>query len=128
MIGDPSGKSDERNLLDEATLNHNEGIKGVLSRFLDFNSEEVNAPVLVNNYDWMKGLSFINFARDVGKRITVNYMMAKDVKKRLAGEEKECLYGVYVPINSRIRFYHLHKEYNCLLWGVQTNGEYYYWY
>jgi tyrosyl-tRNA synthetase len=94
MIGDPSGKSDERNLLDEATLNHNvEGIKGVLSRFLDFNSEEVNAPVLVNNYDWMKELSFINFARDVGKRITVNYMMAKDsVKKRLAGEEKECLY------------------------------------
>jgi tyrosyl-tRNA synthetase len=63
MIGDPSGKSDERNLLDEATLNHNvEGIKGVLSRFLDFNSEEVNAPVLVNNYDWMKGLSFINLS------------------------------------------------------------------
>jgi tyrosyl-tRNA synthetase len=92
MIGDPSGKSDERNLLDEATLNHNvEGIK-VVSRFLDFNSEEVNAPVLVNNYDWMK-VVFINFARDVGKRITVNYMMAKDsVKKRLAGEEKECLY------------------------------------
>ncbi|HKO77131.1 MAG TPA: tyrosine--tRNA ligase, partial [Flavobacterium sp.] len=72
MIGDPSGKSDERNLLDEATLNHNvEGIKAVLSRFLDFNDTAVNAPVLVNNYDWMKGLSFINFARDVGKRITV---------------------------------------------------------
>jgi tyrosyl-tRNA synthetase len=84
MIGDPSGKSDERNLTKR--LNHNvEGIKGVLSRFLDFNSEEVNAPVLVNNYDWMKGLSFINFARDVGKRITVNYMMAKDSVKRLAG-------------------------------------------
>jgi tyrosyl-tRNA synthetase len=81
MIGDPSGKSDERNLLDEATLNHNVELKSIVA-FLRF--EEVNAPVLVNNYDWMKGLSFINFARDVGKRITVNYMMAKDsVKKRL---------------------------------------------
>ena len=89
MIGDPSGKSDERNLLDEATLNHNvAGIKNVLSRFLDFNSNEKNAPVLVNNYDWMKDFSFIDFARDVGKRITVNYMMAKDsVKKRLSGDE-----------------------------------------
>ncbi|HLT34521.1 MAG TPA: tyrosine--tRNA ligase, partial [Aquaticitalea sp.] len=84
MIGDPSGKSDERNLLDEATLNHNvEGIKNVLSRFLDFDSKEKNAPILVNNYDWMKDFTFIDFARDVGKRITVNYMMAKDsVKKR----------------------------------------------
>ena len=88
MIGDPSGKSDERNLLDEAALNHNvEGIKRVLSRFLDFDSTEPNAPVLVNNYDWMKEFSFIGFARDVGKRITVNYMMAKDsVKKRLSGD------------------------------------------
>ncbi len=73
MIGDPSGKSDERNLLDEATLDKNvEGIKGVLSRFLDFNSTDSNAPILVNNYDWMKDFSFIDFARDVGKRITVN--------------------------------------------------------
>ena len=89
MIGDPSGKSDERNLLDEATLAKNvQGIKNVLSRFLDFNSKENNAPVLVNNYDWMKDFTFIDFARDIGKRITVNYMMAKDsVKKRLSGEE-----------------------------------------
>jgi tyrosyl-tRNA synthetase len=93
MIGDPSGKSDERNLLDEATLNKNvEGIKNVLSRFLDFNSKDENAPILVNNYDWMKDFSFIDFARDVGKRITVNYMMSKDsVKKRFSGEgQKEC--------------------------------------
>eukprot|EP01041_Mallomonas_annulata_P036592 gene36592-59727_t len=88
MIGDPSGKSDERNLLDEETLAKNvAGIRGVLSRFLDFNSQEKNAPILVNNYDWMKEFSFIDFAREVGKRITVNYMMAKDsVKKRIAGE------------------------------------------
>ena len=88
MIGDPSGKSDERNLLDEATLNHNvNGIKAVLGRFLDFNAQGPNAPILVNNYDWMKTFSFIDFAREVGKRITVNYMMAKDsVKKRLSGD------------------------------------------
>ena len=91
MIGDPSGKSNERNLLDEATLAKNvEGIKRVLSRFLDFDATDAQAPVLVNNYDWMKDFSFINFARDVGKRITVNYMMSKDsVKKRLTGEAGE---------------------------------------
>ena len=85
MIGDPSGKSDERNLLNEETLAKNvAGIKSVLSRFLDFNSKEANAPVMVNNYDWMKEFSFIDFAREVGKRITVNYMMAKDsVKKEI---------------------------------------------
>src|SRR6195952_51158 len=88
MIGDPSGKSDERNLLDESTLNHNvAGIKRVLSLFLNFDSTAANAPILVNNYDWMKTFTFIDFAREVGKRITVNYMMAKDsVKKRLSGE------------------------------------------
>ena len=88
MIGDPSGKSSDRNLLDEQTLEKNvAGIKNVLSRFLDFKSTAPNAPVLVNNYDWMKDFSFIAFARDVGKRITVNYMMAKDsVKKRFTGE------------------------------------------
>ncbi len=88
MIGDPTGKSDERNLLDEKTLAKNvEGIKNVLGRFLDFDATDENAPVLVNNYDWMKDFSFIDFVRDVGKRITVNYMMAKDsVKKRLSGE------------------------------------------
>lgn len=134
MIGDPSGKSDERNLLDEATLNHNVlGIKNVLSRFLDFNSNAENAPMLVNNYDWMKDFSFIDFARDVGKRITVNYMMAKDsVKKRLSGEEgnvgmsfTEFTYQLIQGYD----FYHLHKTYNCLLqmggsdqWGNITTG------
>lgn len=134
MIGDPSGKSDERNLLDEATLNHNvAGIKNVLSRFLDFSSEEKNAPVLVNNYDWMKTFSFIDFARDVGKRITVNYMMAKDsVKKRLSGEEgnvgmsfTEFTYQLIQGYD----FYHLYKHFNCVLqmggsdqWGNITTG------
>jgi len=134
MIGDPSGKSDERNLLDETTLNHNvAGIKNVLSRFLDFNSNEKNAPVLVNNYDWMKDFSFIDFARDVGKRITVNYMMAKDsVKKRLSGDEgsvgmsfTEFTYQLIQGYD----FYHLHKTMGCKLqmggsdqWGNITTG------
>ena len=134
MIGDPSGKSDERNLLDEDTLNRNvQGIKNVLSRYLDFNSTEKNAPILVNNYDWMKGFSFIDFARDVGKRITVNYMMAKDsVKKRLSGDEgsvgmsfTEFTYQLIQGYD----FYHLYKTQNCLLqmggsdqWGNITTG------
>ena len=88
MIGDPSGKSAERNLLDEKTLAHNVAhIKAQLEKFLDFNSDAPNAAELVNNYDWMKGYTFINFTRDIGKLITVNYMMAKDsVKKRFNGE------------------------------------------
>jgi tyrosyl-tRNA synthetase len=134
MIGDPSGKSDERNLLDEATLNRNvEGIKNVFARFLDFNSKAPNAPVLVNNYDWMKDFTFIDFARDVGKRITVNYMMAKDsVKNRLSGEEgsvgmsfTEFTYQLIQGYD----FYYLHKHYNCMLqmggsdqWGNITTG------
>ena len=133
MIGDPSGKSNERNLLDEATLNHNvQGIKNVLSRFLDFEATDTNAPILVNNYDWMKDFSFIDFARDVGKRITVNYMMAKDsVKKRLSGDDgvgmsfTEFTYQLIQGYD----FYHLNKEYNCLLqmggsdqWGNITTG------
>lgn len=132
MIGDPSGKSDERNLLDESTLNHNvAGIKSVLSRFLDFNSTEKNASILVNNYDWMKDLSFINFARDVGKRITVNYMMAKDsVKKRLTGDGEGMSFTEFTyQLIQGYDFYHLHKEYNCLLqmggsdqWGNITTG------
>ncbi len=91
MIGDPSGKSQERNLLDEETLQRNlEGIKKQLSKFLDFDSGKPNAAVLVNNYDWMKGYDFLSFIRDVGKHITVNYMMAKDsVKKRLGEDSKE---------------------------------------
>lgn len=91
MIGDPSGKSQERNLLDSATLQKNlEGIRNQLSRFLDFDSGNPNAAVMVNNFDWMKNFSFLDFIRDVGKHITVNYMMAKDsVKKRFGEETKE---------------------------------------
>ena len=88
MIGDPSLKSAERNLLDEATLRHNqESIKNQLAKFLDFDSDAPNAAKLVNNYDWMKDYSFLNFIRDIGKHLTVNYMMSKDsVKKRLSSE------------------------------------------
>ena len=91
MIGDPSLKSAERNLLDEDTLRHNqECIKRQLARFLDFESTAPNAAELVNNYDWMKDYTFLNFIRDIGKNITVNYMMAKDsVKKRLSTESRE---------------------------------------
>jgi len=134
MIGDPSGKSDERNLLDEETLNQNvAGIKNVLSRFLDFNSESKNAPLIVNNYDWMKTFSFIDFARDVGKRITVNYMMSKDsVKKRLSGDEGSAGMSFTEFTYQLIQgydFYHLHKTQRCLLqmggsdqWGNITTG------
>ncbi len=133
MIGDPSGKSDERNLLTEEQLAKNvTGIKNVLSRFLDFNSAAANAPVMVNNYDWMKSFSFIDFAREVGKRITVNYMMAKDsVKKRLSGEAGDGMSFTeftYQLIQG-YDFYHLHKHYNCVLqmggsdqWGNITTG------
>lgn len=133
MIGDPSGKSDERNLLNEETLERNvAGLKRVLSRFLDFDSNEPTAPLMVNNYDWMKEFSFIAFARDVGKRITVNYMMAKDsVKKRLTGEAGEGMSFTeftYQLIQG-YDFYHLHKHYSCLLqmggsdqWGNITTG------
>ena len=91
MIGDPSGKSEERNLLDENTLRHNqESIKNQLARFLDFSPERKNKALMVNNYDWMKEYSFLGFIRDIGKHITVNYMMSKDsVKKRLGSEAKE---------------------------------------
>src|SRR5690606_29658242 len=118
MIGDPSGKSDERNLLDEATLTKNvNGIKALLSRFLDFEAKDDNAPVLVNNYDWMKDFSFIAFARDVGKRITVNYMMAKDsVKKRFEGDGAGMSFTEFTyQLIQGYDFYHLNKEYNCLL-------------
>ena len=132
MIGDPSGKSSERNLLDENTLNSNViGIKNVLSKFLDFNSNAENAPILVNNYDWMKDLSFINFVRDVGKRITVNYMMSKDsVKKRLTTEGDGMSFTEFTyQLIQGYDFYHLHKTHNCLLqmggsdqWGNITTG------
>lgn len=132
MIGDPSGKSDERNLLDETTLAHNvAGIKNVLAKFLDFESTEANAPLLVNNYDWMKDFSFIDFARDVGKRITVNYMMSKDsVKKRFSGDGPGMSFTEFTyQLIQGYDFYHLHKNYNCLLqmggsdqWGNITTG------
>lgn len=133
MVGDPSGKSDERNLLDEATLNKNiAGVKAQLDRFLDFDSTTENAAQLVNNYDWMKGISLIEFVRDVGKHITVNYMMAKDsVKKRIDSESKtgmsftEFTYQLFQGYD----FYHLYKENNCKLqmggsdqWGNITTG------
>ena len=133
MIGDPSGKSDERNLLNEEQLAKNvAGIKSVLSRFLDFNSADIHAPIMVNNYDWMKTFSFIDFAREVGKRITVNYMMSKDsVKKRLSGETGDGMSFTeftYQLIQG-YDFYHLHKHYNCVLqmggsdqWGNITTG------
>jgi len=91
MIGDPSGKSTERNLMDERTLRHNqEAIKKQLARFLDFDTDAPNVAEMVNNYDWMKDYSFLDFSRDVGKHITVNYMMSKDsVKNRITGEERE---------------------------------------
>lgn len=132
MIGDPSGKSDERNLLDEATLTKNvNGIKNLLSRFLDFDAEDKNTPILVNNYDWMKNFSFIDFARDVGKRITVNYMMAKDsVKKRFEGDGAGMSFTEFTyQLIQGYDFYYLNKEYNCLLqmggsdqWGNITTG------
>lgn len=132
MIGDPSGKSDERNLLTEEVLEKNvNGIKGVLSRFLDFNSTDENAPILVNNYDWMKDFSFIAFARDVGKRITVNYMMAKDsVKKRFDSDGAGMSFTEFTyQLIQGYDFYHLYKNYNCRLqmggsdqWGNITTG------
>jgi len=133
MIGDPSGKSAERNLLDEKTLNHNVAcIKKQLEKFLDFNSKEENAAELVNNYEWMKDYTFIDFAREIGKLITVNYMMAKDsVKKRFNGEFNcgmsftEFTYQLLQGYD----FYYLNTHKNCKLqmggsdqWGNITTG------
>ncbi|UJH66195.1 tyrosine--tRNA ligase [Allomuricauda sp. SCSIO 65647] len=133
MIGDPSGKSTERNLLDEKTLRGNqEAIKEQLSRFLDFGSDEKNAALLVNNYDWMKDFSFLEFIRDVGKHITVNYMMAKDsVKKRLSADAKEGMSFTEFTYQlvQGYDFLHLYKTYDCTLqmggsdqWGNITTG------
>lgn len=133
MIGDPSGKSSERNLLDEKTLRHNQdALKDQLSRFLDFDSDEANAAVLVNNYDWMKDFSFLDFIRDVGKHITVNYMMAKDsVKKRLSAEAKEGMSFTEFTYQlvQGYDFLHLYQENDCTLqmggsdqWGNITTG------
>lgn len=133
MIGDPSGKSQERNLLDEAALRHNqEAIKAQLGRFLDFNSEAPNKAVLVNNYDWMKEISFLAFIRDIGKHITVNYMMAKDsVKKRIAGESADGMSFTEFTYQlvQGYDFLYLYENYNCKLqmggsdqWGNITTG------
>lgn len=133
MIGDPSGKSAERNLLDEAALRHNqESIKAQLAKFLDFESNAPNAAELVNNYDWMKEYSFLDFIRDIGKHITVNYMMAKDsVKKRLSAESSvgmsftEFSYQLLQGYD----FLWLYQHKNCKLqmggsdqWGNITTG------
>ncbi len=133
MIGDPSGKSAERNLLDEDTLRHNEGcLKRQLAKFLDFESDAPSAAELVNNYDWMKDFSFLEFIRDIGKHITVNYMMAKDsVKKRLAEETKTGLSFTEFTYQlvQGTDFLHLYREKNCKLqmggsdqWGNITTG------
>ena len=132
MIGDPSGKSQERNLLDEATLRHNqECIKKQLSKFLDFDSEEPNAALLVNNYDWMSKFSFLEFIRDVGKHLTVNYMMAKDsVKKRFNGEGDGMSFTEFsYQLVQGYDFLHLYQTENCKVqmggsdqWGNITTG------
>ncbi len=121
MVGDPSGKSEERNLLDEANLTHNvECLKSQLSKFLDFESGAANAAVMVNNYDWFKEFSFLNFIRDVGKHITVNYMMAKDsVKKRLEGDTGMSFTEFSYQLVQGYDFYYLWKNHQCL---VQMGG------
>ena len=133
MIGDPSMKSQERKLLSEETLRHNqEAIKAQLSKFLDFDSDAPNAAEMVNNYDWMKNFSFLDYNRDVGKHITVNYMMAKDsVKKRLSGESQQGM--SFTEFSYQLcqgyDFLHLYKEKGCRLqlggsdqWGNITTG------
>jgi len=133
MIGDPSGKSQERNLLDEPTLRHNqECIKKQLARFLDFSTDKPNAALMVNNYDWMKEYSFLGFIRDIGKHITVNYMMGKDsVKKRLSGDAGSGL--SFTEFSYQLvqgtDFLHLYQTLNCKLqmggsdqWGNIVTG------
>jgi len=133
MIGDPSGKSNERNLLDEKTLRHNQNaIKNQLAHFLDFESNAENAAELVNNYDWMKDFSFLDFIRDVGKHITVNYMMAKDsVKNRITSEASEGMSFTEFTYQlvQGYDFLHLYKSNNCTIqmggsdqWGNITTG------
>ncbi|MBP3889700.1 MAG: tyrosine--tRNA ligase [Muribaculaceae bacterium] len=133
MIGDPSMKSQERKLLDEETLRHNqEAIKKQLSKFLDFESDAPNAAIMVNNYDWMKNFTFLDFIRDIGKHITVNYMMAKDsVKKRLSGESQQGM--SFTEFSYQLvqgyDFLNLYNNYGCKLqlggsdqWGNITTG------
>jgi len=134
MIGDPSGKSQERNLLDEETLRHNqECLKVQISKFLDFDSKVENAAEMVNNYDWMKAFTFLDFIRDIGKHITVNYMMAKDsVKKRLdpeSGTAGMSFTEFTYQLVQGTDFLHLYETRNCKLqmggsdqWGNITTG------
>lgn len=133
MIGDPSGKSSERNLLDEKTLQHNQDcVRKQLSQFLDFTSGADNQAVMVNNYDWMKDFSFLDFIRDVGKHITVNYMMAKDsVKNRLSGESADGMSFTEFTYQlvQGYDFLHLFQHQECTLqmggsdqWGNITTG------
>ena len=133
MIGDPSGKSKERNLLDEASLRHNQqALKNQLKNFLDFDSGKANSAEMVNNYDWMKEFSFLDFIRDVGKHITVNYMMSKDsVKKRLGSESKEGMSFTEFTYQlvQGYDFLYLYQHKNCKLqmggsdqWGNIVTG------
>ncbi len=132
MIGDPSGKSQERNLLDEPTLRRNqEAIKRQLGKLLDFESDAENRALLVNNYDWMKEFSFLDFAREIGKVITVNYMMAKDsVKKRFNGDGDGMSFTEFTyQLLQGYDFLHLYQEYGCKVqlggadqWGNITTG------
>lgn len=121
MVGDPSGKSEERNLLSEETLQHNvKGIEKQLSKFLDFNSTKENSAEIVNNYDWFKGMDFLGFIRDVGKHITINYMMAKEsVKKRIEGETGMSFTEFTYQLIQGYDFYWLNKNKNC---KVQFGG------
>ena len=131
MVGDPSGKSEERNLLDETTLNHNlQGIRSQLEKFLDFDQGIPNAAVMVNNFDWFREIGFLDFIRDVGKHITVNYMMAKDsVKKRLEGTTGMSFTEFSYQLVQGYDFYWLYKNLQCKLqmggsdqWGNITTG------
>jgi tyrosyl-tRNA synthetase len=131
MVGDPSGKSEERNMLSEDALNKNvEGIKKQLQKFLDFDNQSANAAVMVNNYDWFKSISFLDFIRDAGKHITVNYMMAKDsVKKRLEGENGMSFTEFTYQLVQGYDFYWLYKNMQCKLqmggsdqWGNIVTG------
>jgi len=131
MVGDPSGKSEERNLLSEAVLKHNqEGVKKQLMQYLDFNPALKNAAEMVNNYDWFKDFTFLDFIRDVGKHITVNYMMGKDsVKKRLEGETGMSFTEFTYQLVQGYDFYWLYKNKNCKLqmggsdqWGNIVTG------
>lgn len=132
MIGDPSGKSQERNLLDEATLRHNQdAIKRQLAKLIDFESDAPNAALMVNNYDWMKDFRFLDFIRDIGKLITVNYMMAKDsVKKRFSGEGEGMSFTEFTyQLVQGYDFLHLYQTIGCKVqlggadqWGNITTG------